>query len=181
MAKITIVVQDCRDQIAPSCEKEFRFERKAGRPPVNCSVCREFIKNEMLAKAAERVAAREAAKAAKVVEHDCNSPEWDCMFNNGVKEHHHKFKSVKCPCGTIFLVDVSGKGRKPTKCDACRDAGTVYRTNDDGTIDAIRAETLAEEQREIKDQNGKDRANALFERMQLLIEKDNRRRKLVAA
>jgi hypothetical protein len=82
-----------------------------------------------------------------------------------------------CPCGNTFEIK-PGRGRKRTKCDSCRDAGTVYRTNDDGDLEAIRAEALAEEQREIREQNGRDRAARLVEMMKPLL-KDTRERKVI--
>jgi hypothetical protein len=81
----------------------------------------------------------------------------------------------KCPCGNVFDIN-PGRGRKPSKCHDCRTAGTVYRKNDDGTMDAIRAEALAEEQREIREQAGKDRAARLCDMMQPLIARDSKRR-----
>jgi len=82
-----------------------------------------------------------------------------------------------CPCGKKFMVTTIGRGRRPSKCEACRDAGTVYRANDDGVIEAIRAETLSEEQRELREQAGRDRAAALVALMKPLIDRDEKRRK----
>lgn len=65
-----------------------------------------------------------------------------------------------CPCGKAFTIK-QGRGRKATKCDDCRSAGTVYRTNDDGEIEAIRAETIRREQEELREQAGKARAERL--------------------
>lgn len=85
----------------------------------------------------------------------------------------------ECPCGNEFTIN-PGRGRKPTKCDACRANGTVYRTDEDGEIQTIRAEALAEEQREIREQNGRDRAAALVDLMAPLIKKDEQRRMALA-
>lgn len=78
-----------------------------------------------------------------------------------------------CPCGASFQVK-PGRGRKAVKCDTCRAAGTVYRQNSDGDIEAIRAETLAEEQREKAEQAGKERAGRLCEMMEPLLRKSSR-------
>lgn len=85
----------------------------------------------------------------------------------------------ECPCGNKFNIK-PGRGRKATKCDDCRSNGTVYRLNEEGELDAIRAETLAEEQRELREQAGKDRAARLVEMMSPLIARDTKRRSLVA-
>ena len=69
-----------------------------------------------------------------------------------------------CPCGKSFTIK-PGRGRKASKCDECRANGTVYRANEDGDLEAIRAETLAEEAREKAEQAGKDRAEALVRMM----------------
>jgi hypothetical protein len=82
-----------------------------------------------------------------------------------------------CPCGNTFEIK-PGRGRKPSKCQECRDAGTVYRANEDGELEAIRAEALAEEQREIREQAGKERAAALFDMMAPLL-KSTRERKVI--
>src|SRR3954462_6219551 len=66
----------------------------------------------------------------------------------------------ECPCGNKFNIN-PGRGRKASKCSDCREAGTVYRTNDEGTIEAIRAETIAEELREKAEQAGRERAESL--------------------
>jgi hypothetical protein len=78
-----------------------------------------------------------------------------------------------CPCGNEFVIN-PGRGRKPTKCNDCRTAGTVYRMDDDGELQAIRAEALAEEQREIREENGRLRAANLVEMMKPLLEKKHR-------
>lgn len=82
-----------------------------------------------------------------------------------------------CPCGNTFEIK-PGRGRKPSKCVTCRDAGTVYRTNDDGELEAIRSEALAEEQREIREANGKARAENLFNMMAPLLS-DRRERQVI--
>jgi hypothetical protein len=87
----------------------------------------------------------------------------------------------QCPCGTVFDIN-PGRGRKPSKCQDCRTAGTVYRRNaETGDIDEIRKEALAEEQREIREQNGRDRAARLVDMMAPLIARDAKRRSLIAA
>lgn len=161
--KISFVVTDCRDQISPNCTKTFKRFVKRGRPAVNCPACKGV---KAVATAAES--------------HDCNSEGWDCMFNNGVKSHN-KVASMEreCPCGNKFNIK-PGRGRKATKCDDCRSNGTVYRLNEEGELDAIRAETLAEEQRELREQAGKDRAERLVAMMSPLIARDNKRRQMVA-
>jgi hypothetical protein len=78
-----------------------------------------------------------------------------------------------CPCGSTFQAN-PGRGRKATKCVPCREAGTVYRANDDGVLEAIRAETIAEEQRERAVQAGQDRAERLCQMMQPILAKRNR-------
>jgi hypothetical protein len=83
-----------------------------------------------------------------------------------------------CPCGTAFDVN-PGRGRKPSKCDACREAGTVYRLNDDGDIQTIRAETLRREQEEKTIQAGKDRAERLFNLMAPLLKSTKERQVIV--
>lgn len=79
----------------------------------------------------------------------------------------------ECPCGAKFTV-LPGRGRKPSKCDNCRAAGTVYRANEDGELEAIRAEALAEEQREKAEQAGKERAAKLTILMGPLLRKTDR-------
>lgn len=79
----------------------------------------------------------------------------------------------QCPCGNVFDIN-PGRGRKPTKCNDCRAAGTVYRENEDGEIEAIRAAALAEEQREKAEEAGRIRAEALFQRMQPLLRRTDR-------
>lgn len=82
-----------------------------------------------------------------------------------------------CPCGTVYQIK-PGRGRKAEKCEQCREAGTVYRADEDGQLQAIRAETLAEEQRELKEQAGKDRAALLCQMMEPLL-KANKERKII--
>ena len=79
----------------------------------------------------------------------------------------------ECPCGNKFTI-MPGRGRKPTKCNDCRAAGTVYRENEDGEIEAIRAATLAEEQREKAVQAGNERAANLTILMGPLLRKTDR-------
>lgn len=79
----------------------------------------------------------------------------------------------KCGCGATFQVK-PGRGRKAEKCDACRAAGTVYRRNDEGILEEIRAEALRREQEEKKEEAGKIRAQNLFDRMQPLLAKRSR-------
>lgn len=82
-----------------------------------------------------------------------------------------------CPCGNKFMIN-PGRGRKAQKCDDCRAAGTVYRMDDDGELQAIRAEALAEEQRELREENGRQRAARLVEMMKPLLS-DKRERKVI--
>lgn len=84
----------------------------------------------------------------------------------------------QCPCGQEFDIN-PGRGRKPSKCNDCRAAGTVYRMDEDGELQTIRAEALAEEQREIREEYGRQRAAALFDLMQPLIRRDEARRKVI--
>jgi hypothetical protein len=77
-----------------------------------------------------------------------------------------------CGCGAVFAIE-PGPGRK-RKCDACREAGTVYRMDDDGILQAIQKDQLEREEQERKDAAGKARALALFERMQPLLRKTDR-------
>lgn len=170
MAKVTIYVEDCRDKVSPNCTKTFERVAKRGRPQLSCNPCREFTKTSAVSR----------KSVAQVASHTCNADGWDCMVNNGVQEHHQVSVTMQCPCGNSFVVATGGRGRKATKCEACREAGTVYRTNDDGMIEAIRAETLAEEQREKAEQAGRERADRLFQMMRPLIERDNKRRKVAA-
>lgn len=82
----------------------------------------------------------------------------------------------QCPCGNVFDIN-PGRGRKPVKCPDCRTAGTVYRMNaETGDMDEIRREALVEEQRELREQAGRDRAARLVEMMRPLISRDNKRR-----
>lgn len=76
-------------------------------------------------------------------------------------------------CGERFALRVGGKGRKAIRCDGCRKPVKVIRT-DAERIDAIRAETVATETREIAEARGKARAASLVERMAPLIAKRNR-------
>lgn len=85
----------------------------------------------------------------------------------------------QCPCGNAFDIN-PGRGRKPTKCNDCRSAGTVYRLDADGEMQTIRAEALAEEQRELREQAGRERAERLVELMRPLIKRDEARRKIAA-
>ncbi len=78
-----------------------------------------------------------------------------------------------CPCGNKFTIN-PGRGRKASKCDDCRAAGTVYRENADGEIETVEAARLAEEQRERAEAEGRKRADNLFNLMAPLLEKRNR-------
>lgn len=168
MALRTFIVEECRAKSSPDCTQTFKRERKRGRPQLDCNPC--------------RAARTKAAPAiAKVMVHDCNSEGWECIVNNDVTDHHRKAEFTRsCPCGNTFIVK-AGRGRKAEKCDSCRNAGTVYRLNDEGTVETIRAEALAEEQREIREQAGRDRAARLCELMAPLLLRDEKRRKLATA
>jgi hypothetical protein len=78
-----------------------------------------------------------------------------------------------CPCGAKFTIN-PGRGRKATKCNKCREEGVVYRANDDGQLEAIQAATLAEEQREKAEQQGRERAANLMILMGPLLRKTDR-------
>ena len=84
----------------------------------------------------------------------------------------------ECPCGNKFSVKL-GRGRKASKCDDCRSNGTVYRTDEDGELQVIRAETLAEEQRELREQAGKERAARLCDLMAPLLKSTRERAVIV--
>lgn len=79
----------------------------------------------------------------------------------------------ECPCGAEFHIKL-GRGRKASKCDECRANGVVYRADEDGELQAIRAETLAQEQREKDEQAGKERAERLVMMMRPLLLKTDR-------
>ncbi len=84
-----------------------------------------------------------------------------------------------CPCGTVFQIDPTTRGRKPSKCEGCREAGTVYRADEDGVMQAIRAEALLEEQRELREQAGRERAEALCKMMEPLLKSTKERKVIV--
>jgi hypothetical protein len=75
-----------------------------------------------------------------------------------------------CGCGQTFKVG-TGRGRKAEKCDECRTAGVVYRRNDDGTLEAIRADQIKREEDERKTAAGQQRALLLHLDMQKLFRK----------
>lgn len=83
-----------------------------------------------------------------------------------------------CPCGTVFEIK-PGPGRKASKCESCREAGTVYRADDDGVMQAIRSEALAEEQRELREQAGRERAERLCQMMAPLLKRTKERQVIV--
>src|ERR1044071_7845217 len=113
-----IVIAQCRDRISPKCKVNFRRKVQRGRPQVNCDECKSY-----------KIPAHK--RPAKT--HECNSDGWDCMVNNGKQEHNKvDIKTLTCPCGNSYNVNMAGRGRKATKCETCRDAGTVYRENEDG-------------------------------------------------
>jgi hypothetical protein len=149
--KINYIETECRDKVSPHCTKVFRREVKRGRPQVNCEACKNF----------KAPTGRFAAKPASKVTTELT------------KAVSGELGKGQCPCGNVFDIN-PGRGRKPSKCHDCRTAGIVYRTDEDGRIQEIRAEALAEEQREIREANGRDRAENLFQRMQPLIQKRNR-------
>jgi hypothetical protein len=82
-----------------------------------------------------------------------------------------------CGCGATFTVK-AGRGRKAEKCDDCRESGKVYRRNDEGALEEIRAETLRREQEEKKEAAGKLRAENLFMMMKPLL-KNTRKREVI--
>ena len=149
MAKIVYEIRDCLVKQSPACTKTFKRELKRGRPPVACPVCRDF-------KAAK--APRVTKPVAQVATVDVNRT---------------------CPCGTVFQIDPTTRGRKPSKCDPCREAGTVYRADEDGVMQAIRAEALAEEQRELREQAGRERAERLCALMEPLLKSTKERKVIV--
>ncbi len=178
MAQVVIFVEECRAKVSPNCTKTFERIKQKGRPALSCPPCREFNKTPRATKRVAKKAAPVKVVIATSMEHECNSDGWDCMVNNDVVDHNKMGVSVrKCPCGTDFKI-MPGRGRKASKCQSCREAGIVYRVNDEGELAVIRAETLAEEQREKAEQAGKDRAERLFNLMQPLIARDSRRREL---
>lgn len=85
----------------------------------------------------------------------------------------------QCPCGNVFDIN-PGRGRKPSKCPDCRTSGKIYRTDDEGKMAEVRAETLRREQAEKSEQAGRDRAENLFNMMKPLIARDANRRKVTA-
>lgn len=149
--KITYVVTECRDKISLRCTKTFNRKVQRGRPQLNCEACKA-------------VKAPVKPRATKTVVSQVTNSEVIVKKGN-------------CPCGNVFDIN-SGRGRKPSKCNDCRSAGIVYRADNDGEMQAIRAETLAEEQRELREQAGRERAERLTLLMKPLIDKDERRRKL---
>jgi hypothetical protein len=153
MARISYTIETCRDKISADCTGTFHRIIKKGRPQVNCEPCKAALKAPV-----------RKPRVAKTV----------------VKVEQPAEKTVECPCGKSFVVATTGRGRRPTKCTVCREAGTVYRTNDDGLIEAIRAETLAEEARELREQAGRERAERLVEMMKRLHDRDAKRRLLAA-
>jgi hypothetical protein len=78
----------------------------------------------------------------------------------------------KCGCGKTFAV--ARLGRPATRCEDCRDIGTVWRTDEDGVLQMIRAAQISREEQDRKDEAGDMRAQNLIERMKLLHEKKNR-------
>lgn len=77
-----------------------------------------------------------------------------------------------CGCGNKFVIQP--RGRISNRCENCRTSGTVWRMDADGDIAMIHASQIAREEQERKDAAGDERALALFERMQPLLEKKNR-------
>jgi hypothetical protein len=78
-----------------------------------------------------------------------------------------------CGCGAVFQIK-PGRGGKATKCDACREAGKVYRMDDEGVLQEIQAEVIRREQAEKAEQAGKERAQLLVDMMRPLLAKRNR-------
>lgn len=150
--KVMIEVRDCLQKVAPTCTGTFERVPSQGRPPVTCPACQAQIKE------AKAIRAAKPKPIVKVVSvQDLNRT---------------------CPCGNPFQVN-PGRGRKATKCDSCRAAGTVYRTNDEGAIETIRAETLRREQEEKAIQAGKERAERLFGLMAPLLKATRERQVIV--
>lgn len=145
--KVVFEIRECRLKSSPNCTETFQRELKRGRPPVACPACKS---------------------AAKPVISPVSSVRVDSVTGVATKE------SI-CPCGKAFEIK-SGRGRKATKCIDCRSAGIVYRTDDDGQIETIQAETIAREIQEKKDAAGKARAERLVAMMVPLLKRDTERR-----
>ena len=152
--KVTIEVRDCLTKVSPTCNGKFEREARRGRPPVSCPACQQHIVTTKMKPVAKPKTSREV-KMTVVSNDDATK------------------LTRECPCGNSFQIK-AGRGRKATKCDDCREAGTVDRTSEDGSLEAIRAETLRREQEEKAIQAGKDRANRLFDLMAPLLKKKTR-------
>lgn len=146
--RISYVETECRDKISPNCTKVFMRKIQRGRPQVNCEACKNVNAPTKVKTVKATIKAAETLSGEMV--------------------------DRECPCGNTFQVKAAGRGRRAEKCETCRAAGTVYRANEEGELEAIRAETLAEEQRELREQAGRERAEALFLRMQPLLKRTDR-------
>lgn len=139
--KISYVVTECRDKISPDCTKTFNREVGKRGRPQVNCFACKAYKAPTAPRATSESKSAEPASRERL-----------------------------CPCGSTFTVS-QGRGRKATKCASCREAGTVYRTNDDGMIEAIQQDQLSREQQERDEARGRERAANLFEMMKPLIAK----------
>lgn len=174
--KITFVITECRDKISETCTKTFQRKVQRGRPQVNCDNCK-LAKLTVVSSSAstDRNRTCDCGKTFEVSEgrgrkhtrcEQCRKPA--AVINEG------EFRTKRCGCGKDFKVK-AGKGRKASKCEECREAGIVYRSNDDGEIEAIQKATIAEEQREIREQRGREIASRLTMLMAPLLAKTDRK------
>ncbi len=147
--KVMFTVETCRDKVSPNCTTTFNRQVKRGRPQVNCDACKAYKTTPVKKQGTKKAKPAQAAQIPA----------------EGMQR--------ECPCGNKFMV-MPGRGRKATKCDVCREAGIVYRQNDDGELEEIRREALAEEQREKAEQAGRERAERLFNMMAPLLAKRER-------
>jgi len=142
MATVTFEIRNCLIKTSSKCTGTFQRQVKRGRPPLGCEACRTV---------AASPATTKTASPAPV-----KTP--------GVEQ------TGECPCGNSFVIK-PGRGRKPTKCDECRASGTVYRTDEDGMVQAIQADMLEREARERAEEAGRVRAQNLIEMMRPLLKK----------
>lgn len=143
--KIVMIVEDCRDKISPNCMGTFTRKVQRGRPQVNCDVCRAT-------KAPGKVVAAKMAlpSEAPIPREQTNV----------------------CPCGTEFTFVVK-RGKKPSKCQACREGNKVYRMDDDGVMQEVAQEKLDRERALAREKAGRERAEHLFQMMQPLIRRSD--------
>lgn len=141
------VTTPCRDKVSPQCTGTFEKKIQRGRPQVNCVPCKDF---KLKPKTSTKVRAANPINV-ETMERDC-------------------------PCGNKFKVK-PGRGRKAEKCEDCRNAGTVYRVDDDGLVQAVKADQVKAEEHARRAAAGRERALLLHLDMQKIF----RRRGLVMA